>query len=99
MKDLAYSLGYLEALLKQEELEVPEGEESLEPQYSSSFAEMIRVALLVNFGILLLEFLFLTCSWKSCWSNKRHYWTYKIIFIAIQIPYSIVALVYTSKFA
>ena len=43
MKDLAYSLGYLEALLKQEELEVPEGEEVLETQYASSYAEMMKL--------------------------------------------------------
>ena len=44
---------------------------------------MMRVALLVNFGIFLLEFLFLTCTWKSCWANKRHYWIYKLMFIVI----------------
>ena len=65
----------------------------------SSYAELIRLGLLANFGIVVLEFLFLTCAWKSCWTNKRHYWTYKLLFVIIEIPYSITVLYYTNMYA
>ena len=74
-------------------------EESSSAFGGASFAEKVRIFIVVTFSVCFLEFAVMACVWRACWRNKQNYWTYRILFMIYYVPNLILALVLAAKWA
>lgn len=70
-----------------------------EAETGASFAEKARLFVVGTFVVCALDFLVMTCVWRSCWRNKRHYWAYRILFMLCFVPGTALAVALMGRWA